>query len=75
MPRQQHVGKAAHVAMQFFIRDVFTLRGIVAFPDDGRFVAAFGKMAVRAVRRQFSVPSSYHLMETLPGAKEVFFTF
>ncbi|SAG08534.1 Uncharacterised protein [Enterobacter hormaechei] len=49
---QQHVGEAADVAMQFFIRDVFALRGIVAFPDNGRFVAAFSKMAVQAVRRQ-----------------------
>ncbi|SAI57482.1 Uncharacterised protein [Enterobacter bugandensis] len=49
---QQHVGEAADVAVQLFIRDMFALRGIVAFPDNGRFVAAFGKMAVQAVRRQ-----------------------
>lgn len=61
--------------MKFVIGDMFTLRGIVAFPDDGRFVAAFSKMAVGQFAARFSVPSSYHLMETLPGAKEVFFTF
>ncbi|CZW15883.1 Uncharacterised protein [Enterobacter cloacae] len=49
---QQHVSEAAHVAVQLFIRDMFALRGVVAFPDNGRFVTAFGKVAIEAVRRK-----------------------
>jgi len=38
--------------MEFVIGDMFTLRGIIAFPDNGRFVAALGEVAVKAVSRQ-----------------------
>jgi hypothetical protein len=35
--------------MQLAISDVFALAGVVAFPDDGRLVAALGQVAVEAV--------------------------
>ena len=49
---QQDVGKAAHVAVQFFIGNVFALRGIIAFPDNRRLVPARGKVTVQTVCRQ-----------------------
>ena len=30
--------------MQFFICNVFALRGVVTLPDNGRFITAFGKV-------------------------------
>ncbi len=60
--------------MQFTVGDVLALAGVVAFPDDGGLIAAFGEVAVETVSGEVQVPSSYHLMEILPGAKEVFFT-
>ncbi|WP_435412124.1 hypothetical protein [Shigella boydii] len=72
---EQGIGEAADVAVQLFIADMFALAAVVAFPDDGGTIAVFLQMAVKAVCRQIQRPSSYHLMDTLPGAKEVFFTF
>ena len=46
---EQDVGKAADIAMKLAISDVFALAGIVAFPDDGRLVAALRQMAIEAV--------------------------
>ena len=70
---RQHIGETAHVGIQFTVGDVLALAGVVAFPDDGGLIAAFGEVAVETIGENFGVPSSYHLMEILPGAKEVFF--
>src|SRR6185437_9250491 len=47
--RFQHIGKAADLAMQFFIGDGFGLRGIVAFPEDRGLFGALGQVTVDAV--------------------------
>ncbi|MNS56602.1 hypothetical protein D3C72_894640 [compost metagenome] len=47
---KQHVGKTTDVAVQLFISNVFALRGVVAFPDNGGLIAALGQMAVQTVR-------------------------
>lgn len=69
---EQYVGKTANIAMELAISDVFALAGVIAFPDDRGLVAALVQMAVETVTARFRVPSSYHLMEMFPGAKEVF---
>ena len=38
--------------MQFTIGNMAVLIGLIAFPDDGRLIAAGGKMAVKAVGRR-----------------------
>jgi hypothetical protein len=45
----QHVGPAAHLAVQFAIRDVPRLGRVVAFPDDGDLIAARLEVTVDAV--------------------------
>ncbi len=45
----QDVGEDADVVMEFAIGDVARLARVVAFPDDGRLVAAGGQMAVEAI--------------------------
>ena len=50
--REQCIGEAANIAVQFAIANVFTLAGIVAFPDDGGLVAAGCQVAVETVSRQ-----------------------
>ncbi len=46
---QQNVGKAADIAVQFAVGNMFALGCVVAFPDDGRLIAALGKMTIQAV--------------------------
>jgi hypothetical protein len=72
----EDVGHLADFAVQLAVGDVLgrVLR-IVRLPDDRRLVAARGEVAVDAVGATLSVPSSNHLIEMLPGAKDVFFTF
>jgi hypothetical protein len=61
--------------VQFFIGNVFALEASSPSQMMAVSFAAFGRWRSRQFAARFSVPSSYHLMETLPGAKEVFFTF
>ena len=49
---QQDVGEAAHVAVQLFVRNMFALRSVITFPDDGRLIPALGEVTIEAVRRQ-----------------------
>ena len=37
--------------MQFFIADMALLIRFIAFPDNGRLIAAFGQMPVKTIRR------------------------
>ena len=53
--RFQHIGEFAHFAVQFLIGDVPGFIGIVAFPDDGGLVGAFGEMAVDAIQRDIGL--------------------
>ncbi len=55
--------------------EVFTWRRVIAFPDI-RVRSPFScKWRSRQFAARFSVPSSYHLIDTLPRRKEVFSIF
>ncbi|CPR70395.1 Uncharacterised protein [Salmonella enterica subsp. enterica serovar Bovismorbificans] len=62
---QQCIRETADIAMQFAIRDMFTLRRVIAFPDNGGAIAIFLQMAVKTVRRQIQravlVPFNRHI--------------
>jgi len=47
----QHIGEFADFLMQLLIADVLAVCGVVAFPDDGGLVGAFGQMPVDAIGR------------------------
>jgi len=49
--------------VQLLVGDLLVVLGVVAFPDDRDLVGALGQMPVDAV---VVMPSSYHLIETLP---------
>ena len=73
--RLQHVGEAADLRVQLAIGDARVLGRVVALPDDRDLVAARRRDAGRGSCRQtLRVPSSNHLIETLRGSNEVFFT-
>ena len=45
----QHIGEKSDATRKLRIGDVGGLRGIVAFPDDGRLVGALGQMPIDAI--------------------------
>ena len=45
----QHVGEFGNVVVQVVIGDVFGLGRVITLPDDGRLVAALGKVTVNTV--------------------------
>src|SRR5262249_56249701 len=47
--RLQYIGEAAYFGVQLLVGKLFVVLRIVALPQDGRLVAALGKMAVDAV--------------------------
>ena len=47
--RLQDVGEAADLGVQLLVGELLVVLRIVAFPEDGGLVAAFGQMAVDAV--------------------------
>ncbi len=67
------VGHAADLVVKLAVGDLLRFRRVVAFPDDGDLVATLFKMPVNAVVADIGLPSSNHLIETLP-LNEVFLT-
>src|SRR5215467_5741993 len=73
--RLQHIGEAAYFGVQLLVGKLFVVLRIVALPQDGRLVAALGKMPVDAVvadvQRAVLEPFDRHVAEVIGGVLDL----
>src|SRR5262249_4504931 len=73
--RLQHIGEAAYFGVQLLVGKLFVVLRIVALPQDGRLVAALGKMAVDAVvadvQRAVLEPFDRHVAGVVGGVLDL----
>ncbi len=71
----QRVGEPADIGVQFAVANVLALRGVVAFPDNGRLVGTLRQMTIKAVCRQVQLTVFKPFNGDITGGKGGVFDF